>query len=84
MLTVLQESGVCVVISMLTLTPNVCGFLRIYCSPVFAGSLAMEIHLKHMLPLKYPAGKNPLFTLGFIPNSCTLPNETGGGCGVCI
>lgn len=78
MLTVLQESRVCIVISMLTLAPNVCGFRRVYCSPVLAGSLAREIHLKHILPWKYPAGKNTLFTLGCVPNSCPPPNETGG------
>ena len=57
--------------------PDVCGFWRIYCSPVVAGSLAMEIHLKHTFPWKYPAGRKTLFMLGCVPNSCPSLNETG-------
>ena len=52
--------------------PDVCGFWRIYSSPVVARSLAMEIHLKHTFPWKYPAGRNTLFMPGCI-QTAVLP-----------
>lgn len=40
----------------------------------------MDVPLKHILQRKYPAGTNPLFTLGCISSSCPLSFGTGARC----